>query len=321
MNVAAPFASGIGGGHGRIALEKIEGAESTRQLGRSGIVVSPIAWGMWRFRGDDVTAARTLVEAAFEAGVTLFDTADIYGPDNGEPFGAAEALLGRVLAEAPSLRDRMVLATKGGIVIGTPYDSSAAYLGSAIDASLRRLGTERVELWQIHRPDILTHPQEVARALEDAQAAGKIGAIGVSNFTVAQISALSRFLSVPLASTQPELSPLALDPIRNGELDQAIELELAVLAWSPLGGGRIANPADDRARAVAAALDARAAEAGVDRAAAAYSWIAAHPARPIPIVGTQNAERIRMLGDVHKVRWTRAQWYEVLVASMGEPLP
>jgi aryl-alcohol dehydrogenase-like predicted oxidoreductase len=81
---------------------------------------------MWRFRGESVSAARALVEAALDAGITLLDTADIYGPDNGEPFGAAEQLLGRVLAEAPSLRERMVLASKGGIVIGTPYDSSGA---------------------------------------------------------------------------------------------------------------------------------------------------------------------------------------------------
>ena len=144
-----------------------------RPLGKSGVFVSSLAWGMWRFAGEDVRAARERVEAAFAAGVTLFDTADIYGPDNGEEFGSAETLLGQVFAEAPGLRERMVLATKGGIRMGVPYDSSAAYLEEAIDASLKRLGTDRVELWQIHRPDLLAHPQEVARALEKAHAAGK----------------------------------------------------------------------------------------------------------------------------------------------------
>jgi aryl-alcohol dehydrogenase-like predicted oxidoreductase len=119
---------------------------------------------MWRFRGTDVAAARALVEAAFDAGVTLFDTADIYGPDNDEDFGAAEALLGRVFAEAPALRDKMVLASKGGIRMGVPYDSSATYLAEAIDASLTRLGCDKIDLYQIHRPDLLAHPQEVARA-------------------------------------------------------------------------------------------------------------------------------------------------------------
>lgn len=292
-----------------------------RPLGKSGIVVSPIAWGMWRFAGDDVTAAHAKVEAALDAGVTLFDTADIYGPDNGEPFGAAEALLGRVFAKSPGLRERMVLATKGGIVMGTPYDSSAQYVGEAIDASLTRLGVERVELWQIHRPDILTHPNEVARALETAHAAGKIGAVGVSNFTTWQTAALAEALTVPLASTQPEFSALALEPIRSGLLDQAMMLDLAVLAWSPLAGGKLASPWDGRGQDVAALLDAKAEEAGVTRSAAALSWVMAHPARPIPIVGTQRPERIAEIGQALLPRWTRAEWYAVLQASMGERLP
>ncbi len=293
----------------------------TTTLGTTGIHVSTIAWGMWRFAGDDVRAAQQRVEAAFAAGVTLFDTADIYGPDNNEPFGAAEALLGRVFAAQPGLRDRMVLATKGGIRMGVPYDSSAEYLPQAIDASLHRLGTDHVDLWQIHRPDLLAHPEEVARTLEDAVRAGKIAAIGVSNFTPAQTSALRHFLTVPLASTQPEFSPLTTTPLSDGTLDQAMTHRTTVLAWSPLGGGRLAKPGDRRTSDVAALLDVKSAETGVDRSAAAYSWIMAHPARPIPIVGTQNPKRIATIGDAYKPRWTRAEWYQVLEASRGEKLP
>jgi len=293
----------------------------TRKLGRTEIEISPIAWGMWRFRGDDVNAAQSRVEAALDAGITLFDTADIYGPDNGEPFGAAEALLGRVFQQTPSLCRRMVLATKGGIRMGVPYDSSSEYLRSAIDASLTRLGTERVELWQIHRPDILTHPQEVARTLESAHQAGKIGAIGVSNFTVAQTTALAHFLTVPLVSQQPQFSPLFLDPARNGLLDQAMVMDLTVLAWSPFGGGRLGQPNDERSRAIAALLDTKALEAGVDRAAAAYSWIMAHPSRPIPIAGTQNINRIATIPQALQVKWGHQEWYRIFAISLGEKLP
>jgi predicted oxidoreductase len=299
----------------------IESAPPSRPLGKSGITVSALAWGMWRFAGDDVVAARRRVEAAIAAGVTLFDTADIYGPDNGEPFGAAEALLGRVLAEAPRLRDAMVLATKGGIRMGVPYDSSPSYLAEAINASLSRMGVDRVELYQIHRPDLLAHPQEVARALEDAQRAGKIAAIGVSNHTPAQTTALMAFLTVPLVSHQPEFSALRTEPLFDGVVDQAMTEGMAVLAWSPLGGGRIANPMDERSRAVAALLDAKAQEDGVGRTAAACSWLMTHPAHPIPIVGTQTPARIAELTDAHKPRWTRAQWYAVLQAGMGAKLP
>ncbi|MBB4858291.1 putative oxidoreductase [Novosphingobium chloroacetimidivorans] len=295
--------------------------ESRRPLGKSGLTVSALAWGNWRLCGDDVNAVVKLLHAALEAGIDLIDTADIYGPDNSEPFGASEALLGRALATDPALRDKFTIATKGGISMGVPYDSSAGYLTSAIDASLQRLGTDRVELWQIHRPDILTHPSEIAEAVTLAHKAGKIRSFGVSNFTVSQIATLQQFLDLPIVSTQPEFSPLKLAPIDNGELDQAIAMDMAVLAWSPLGGGRIANPSDERATAAAAALDEVAEEFGVSRTAAAYSWIMAHPARPIPIVGSQKADRIAEAADALKVRWTRARWYGVLVAAKGEPLP
>ena len=292
-----------------------------RKLGVTEILVSPIAWGMWRFRGDDLEAALSRVQAALDAGITLFDTADIYGPDNGEPFGAAEALLGRVFQAAPSLRRRMVLATKGGIRPGIPYDSCAEYLRSAIDASLTRLGTERVELWQVHRPDILTHPHELARTLEDAHRRGKIAAVGVSNFSVAQTASLAHYLTIPLVSQQPQLSPLYLEPMQNGLLDQAMTMNLTVLAWSPFGGGRLGCPGDERTCAIAALLDEKASEAGVNRAASALSWIMAHPSRPIPISGTQNLERIAAIPQALKVDWTHQQWYGVYETSLGERLP
>jgi len=290
-------------------------------LSLAGHEVAPIAWGMWRFAGADVGGARARIDAAFEAGVTLFDTADIYGCDTPGGFGSAEALLGEVFAEAPALRDRMLLATKGGIILGVPYDSSAPYLASAIDVSLKRLRTDHVELWQIHRPDLLTHPQEAARALEEAHRAGKIGAIGVSNFTPSQAAALAKFLPVPVVSHQSEFSPLHLNPLFDGIFDQSMAEGMAFLAWSPLGGGRLGDPADERTRAIAALLDAKAAEYDVSRAAATYSWVMAHPARPIPIVGTQNPDRIKEIPQAFAPRWTRAEWYAVLQTSMGENLP
>ncbi len=292
-----------------------------RPLGKSGITVGPIAWGMWRFAGVEARQGRALVEAVFEAGITLFDTADIYGFDGSGGFGDAEALLGEVFAEAPGLRERMVLATKGGITPPVPYDSGRDYLMLALDASLGRLRVEQVDLYQIHRPDLLAHPQEVARTLEDMMASGKVRAIGVSNHTTAQSRALAAFLSTPLATQQPEFSPLCTAPMSDGLFDAAMASDTAILAWSPLGGGRIAAPTTDRERAVAAALDVVAAKFGVGRTAAAYSWIMAHPARAIPIGGTQNAARIAELAEVYRVRWSRQDWYDVLVASRGEKLP
>jgi predicted oxidoreductase len=296
---------------------------ASRQLGRSGIAVSPIAWGMWRLADGERSAAEAarLVHAALDAGITLLDTADIYGFDGTSGFGDAESLLGEVLAAEPGLRERMVLATKGGIRPPLPYDQSPGYLAEAIDASLRRLRTETIDLWQVHRPDILTHPHELARALDDAVASGKVRALGVSNFTVAQTEALAAFLGRPLAATQPEISPLRIEPFENGELDQAMRLGLAPLAWSPLGGGRLLAPASARDQAVAAELDRVADEAGVSRSVAAYGWLMAHPAGIIPIVGSQSAGRIAEATAALAMRWTRQDWYAVLVAARGERLP
>jgi len=296
---------------------------ATRTLGASGIAISSIAWGMWRLAegGRSAADAAKLVHTALDAGITLLDTADIYGFDGKTGFGDAEALLGEVLAAEPGLRQRMVLATKGGIMPPLPYDQSADYLNTAIDASLKRLKTDVIDLWQIHRPDILAHPQEVARVLDDAVKAGKIRTLGVSNFTMPQTAALNHFLGNKLVSTQPEISPLRIDCFENGELDQAMMLGLTPFAWSPLGGGRLAAPETARDKAVATALDAVVSAQGVSRSVAAFSWLMAHPAGIIPIIGSQQAERIAETAAALSVKWTRTDWYAVLVAARGVPLP
>lgn len=294
-----------------------------RKLGASDIEISAIAWGMWRLAAGGRTAADAarLVHAALDAGITLLDTADIYGFDGQDGFGNAEALLGEVLAAEPALRARVVLATKGGIAPPLPYDQSAKYLAGALEASLRRLRTETIDLYQVHRPDILTHPHELARTLDDAVASGKVRALGVSNFTQSQIEALAAFLGHPLVATQPEISPLRIAPFEDGELDQAMRLGLTPLAWSPLGGGRLLSPVTEREAAVAGELDRLGEAQGVSRSVAAYSWLMAHPAGIVPIVGSQSAERIAEAARALAVRWTRQDWYAVLVAARGEQLP
>ncbi|MEN9874679.1 MAG: hypothetical protein RL186_1576, partial [Pseudomonadota bacterium] len=293
-------------------------------LGKTDLQVSALGWGMWRFAGRDVAAARALVDAAFEAGINFFDTADIYGFDGSAGFGDAEALLGKVFAEDRALRGRMILASKAGITPPVPYNSSTDYLIRACEASLRRLQTDTLDLWQIHRPDLLSHPSEIAQAFDKLKQSGKVRAFGVSNYTPAQTRALQAHLDEPLATYQPEFSPLALDALTDGTLDLALETGASVLAWSPLGGGRLAAPDADptgRAQAVAAALDAVAGEHNVSRTSIAYAWVLAHPARPMPLVGTQNVARILETKDVATIQMTRTQWYQILVAARGAPMP
>lgn len=295
-------------------------------LGRSGLSVAPLGWGMWRLAGTDGAGARVRVEAALESGCQLFDTADVYGYRRGSGFGEAEALLGAVLREAPRLRERMVLATKAGIDPRVPYNSSPAYLVEACEASLRRLGVERIDLWQIHRADLLAHPAEVAAVFERLQRAGKILAAGVSNYSAAQFEALARYAGTALASVQNEFSALAIGGLEDGTLDAAMGYGAGVLAWSPLAQGRLAAAPREageapRTAAVVAALDTVAARAGVSRSAVAYAWVMAHPARPVALIGSQNPARIREAAQAFAVRLTREEWYRILVAARGEQLP
>lgn len=296
-------------------------------LSGTSLTFGSIAYGCWRFAGTDVNQATAKINAALESGFTLIDTADIYGTTWPDGFGEAEALLGDVLSDNRGIRNDIVLATKGGIVPGLPYSSARDYLIKACDASLARLKTDVIDLYQIHRPDLLAPFEEVAEALNKLLSAGKIRSAGVSNFTVPQTTALQRYMDRPLVSHQPEFSCMETTPITDGVLDQCQENRMIAFAWSPLGGGQLVtgDVSDDetgaRVRRLLPVLDRIAETNGCDRSAAALAWLLAHPARVVPIVGTQNVERIRSSAAALDVKMTRRDWYDVLEASRGEPMP
>ena len=293
---------------------------SPRRLGSLGDV-GALGLGQWRFTTDDLTAATALVEAALDAGLNLVDTADVYGLDfGGTGFGACEVLLGRVLAGTPSLRQRMVLATKGGIAPPTPYDSSPNALTAACEASLTRLGVDVIDLYQIHRPDMLTHPADVAATLAELRDAGKIREVGVSNHTPAQVDALAAHLPFPLVTNQPEYSAAHLGPLRDGTFDACMRLGLVPLVWSPLGGGSLATGEGVRPELLSV-LDGVAERKSTDRVTVALAFALAHPARPVAIVGTQRPERVTASLAALDVQLDRADVYAVIQASEGQPLP
>lgn len=294
--------------------------DNPRTLGDLG-EVGPLAFGQWRFVGHDPSFATELVETALDLGMNLIDTADVYGLDwGGTAFGQAEELLGEVIGSKPQLRDRMVLATKGGITPPVPYDSSSVYLRKALEDSLRRLRTDRIDLYQIHRPDMYTHPADVAATLDEFVDAGKVRAVGVSNHTPAQVEALAAHLRHRLVSIQAEYSVSHLAPQRDGTLDQAMRLGLVPLAWSPLGGGGIVTGGGIRTE-LSIALDRLADREGVDRASIALAFVLSHPSRPVAIIGTQNPERLATSGKARGVSLDRRDVYDLIQASEGEALP
>ncbi len=289
--------------------------------------VGPLGFGCWRFVARPDHELQAILETALDLGMNLVDTADVYGLDwGGQTFGEAEENLGRVLAAAPQLRDRMVLATKGGIVPGVPYDTGRQAITAACEASLRRLRTDVIDLYQIHRPDMLTHPAELAEALSDLREAGKIREAGVSNFTPSQHAVLASFLPFPLAGSQPEYSAAHLDPLRDGTFDLCMRDGVLPLAWSPLGGGRLAGGRVSGGSLPVRAelletLDRLAGREGVDRATLAVAFVLAHPARPVALLGTQRPERLQSLARATGVHLDRSDVYDLIEASEGTPLP
>ena len=311
----------------------------TLTLGTSSLQCSRLAYGCWRVAGtsnpSEVTSAlraagRRAIATAYDAGYTLFDTADIYCR------GESESILGETLREVSGMRDRAVIATKCGVrPAGTPnpdspqrYDFSAEHILRSCDESLQRMGVETIDLYQLHRPDYLASPEEVAVAFSKLRLAGKVRFFGVSNCRPTLLTALQCACPMPLIVQQVEISLLKRDVFTDGTLDQCLIEHITPLAWSPLAGGLLADGAKKllpwqehyHAEATLAALDAVANARGTSRLVIALAWLLKHPSKIVPIVGSANPERIREAVRAAEMELTREEWYRLLLAARGEPL-
>jgi aryl-alcohol dehydrogenase-like predicted oxidoreductase len=233
------------------------------------------------------------IRAALDAGVTLFDTADAYGPGDekgAEAQGANERLIASLLDEL-GVRDQVLLATKGGHVRtaggGWDTDSSDAHLKEAVDASLRRLGVEQIALWQHHRPDPNVPYDEVIGTLKEIADSGKVRMVGLSNADPDQIRAAHKVLGDALVSVQNQFSPAFRDSLP--EIDACEQLGLAFLPWSPLGGLGDAKQLAENHPAFADVAAAR----GVSPQQVALAWELAQSPVVIPIPGAKRPQSIR----------------------------
>jgi predicted oxidoreductase len=284
------------------------------------ISLSRLVYGMWRLGDDPDTSpghVQAKVEACLAQGITTIDQADIYGGYT------AEGLLGAALKAAPGLRDRIEIVTKCDIVapVGRHsaarvkhYDTSAAHVTASVEASLREMGTDRIDLLLIHRPDPLMDQHETGKALDGLVAGGKVRAVGVSNFRPWDFTLLQSAMATPLVTNQIELSLGARAPFTNGDLAFLQERGIAPMGWSPLGGGHLRAEAT---AALSARLDALGAEAGTDWTAVAVAWLLHHPARVIPVLGTNTLSRIARISDALRVPMDRQTWFELLTLAQG----
>ncbi|MGR3634408.1 MAG: aldo/keto reductase [Shimia sp.] len=289
----------------------------------NGLSFSRLVYGMWRV-ADDADTSPAYVEAKIQAcldqGITTIDQADIYGD-----YGA-EAVLGGALKANPALRNQIEIVTKCdivapiGIYADKPvkyYDTSRAHIEASVNRSLSEMGVDHVDLLLIHRPDPLMDHNETGAVLDDLVASGKVRAVGVSNFRPWDWKLLKSAMKSPLATNQIEISLAELRPFTNGDLAFHQQHDHPVMAWSPLGGGILMTGTGD----VADHLDRIAAEQGVDRAAVAVAFLLRHPARILPVLGTNNLDRIKAISDADKVILDRETWFTLYEAALGKEVP
>jgi aryl-alcohol dehydrogenase-like predicted oxidoreductase len=264
------------------------------QVGR--VQVGAIGLGLMTFDQSGTQPREQLadtVRAALDAGVTLFDTADAYGP--GDELGAGaqganESLVAGLLDEL-GVREQVLLATKGGHVRtdggGWGLDSSAEHLHDAVDASLKRLGVDQIALWQHHRPDPDVDYADVLGTLKEIHDSGKVRMVGLSNADPDQIRQAHDVLGSALVSVQNQFSPAFRSS--RPEIDVCAELGLAFLPWSPLGGLSDAKALAEKHPAFKEVADAR----GVSAQQVALAWELAQSPVVIPIPGAKRPQSIR----------------------------
>jgi predicted oxidoreductase len=323
-----------------LTFAKIYNHMQTIPIGVSSLVGSRLAYGCWRVAGgwdpaavtpDSRAAGRRAITTAYEAGYSVFDNADIYCS------GEAERVLGSVLKAVPEMRRRVLIVTKCGVrFAGTPqpdaparYDFSAEHIVSSCEGSLERLGIETIDIYMLHRPDFLADPEEVAKAFSQLRVAGKVRYFGVSNFRPTLVTALQAVCPMPLVVHQVEISLAKLEAFTDGTLDQCLIEKITPMAWSPLAGGLLGGGAHNllpaqqayRPEQFLSVVDAVAKARGVSRVVVALAWLLKHPSKIMPIVGSNQPERIREAAGAADLELTREEWYRLLVAAQGEPLP
>ncbi len=284
---------------------------------------SRIVYGMWRVADDANTSPEHVaakIQSCLDQGITTVDQADIYGD-----YGA-EAVLGDALRANPSLRQKMEIVTKCDIVapIGKYsdkpvkyYDTSRAHIRASVENSLQVMGLDVIDLLLIHRPDPLMDHHETGAALDELVAEGKVRTVGVSNFRPWDWSLLQSAMKNQLVTNQIEISLAEIRPFTNGDLAFHQQHDHPIMAWSPLGGGNLMTASGQ----LADRMDTLARDHGVDRAAIAVAFLLAHPAKILPVMGTNNLDRIATLADATKVKLDRESWFMLYEAALGAEVP
>ena len=300
------------------------------ELGKSGIEVPTIAVGCMRISNMSKESMAVFINTAIENGAYFFDHADIYDG------GKCENLFGEVVSS--SLRDKLIIQTKCGIVPGKMFDFSYEHIIRSAEESLKRLKTDYIDVFLLHRPDALVEPDEVARAFDELKASGKVRAFGVSNQNPYQMQLLQNSLDMPLCVNQLQFGIMHTPMIQaginvnmyndsavgrdGGVLDYCRLNKITVQPWSPVQYGFFEGCFIDNEKfpELNRTMDEIAGRYGVNKNTIAFSWILRHPAKMQPVTGTTNIDRLKDYIKATEISLTREEWYDIYRAA-GNILP
>ncbi|WP_339179640.1 aldo/keto reductase [Oceanobacillus sp. FSL W7-1293] len=300
------------------------------QLGNSELSVPVISLGCMVMQQSTKEQANKVIHNALDHGIDFFDHADIYGK------GKSESVFADAINMSPAIREKMIIQSKAGIRNGF-YDSSKEYLISSVEESLKRLKTDYLDVFLIHRPDALMEPEEVAEAFSELEKSGKVRHFGVSNFRPRQIELLKKYVEQDLVANQLQLSVTNSGMIDQGlyantAFDQAKDLDggvidysqinnMTIQAWSPLRYGFFGGFIMDRDAypKLNKELDRLGEKYGVARETIAIAWILRHPANIQTIIGTMTPKRLSEMVKAADITLTREEWYQ-LWQSAGNKL-
>ena len=300
------------------------------QLGKSGLTVPTVAVGCMRISNMSEKEASAFVNTALENEANFFDHADIYGR------GESERVFGKAVASIP--REDLIIQTKCGIVPGKMFDFSYDHIVESVDGSLKRLGTEYVDVLLLHRPDALAEPEEVAKAFDYLKESGKVRHFGVSNQNPYQMQLLQNSLTMPLCANQLQFGIMHASMVQSGinvnmynesavnrdggVLDYCRLNNITIQPWSPMQYGFFKGcfVDDEKFPELNEVLAKIGEKYSVSKTTVAIAWILRHPAKMQPITGTTNTKRLQDCLDGAKVALTREEWYEIYKAA-GNVLP
>lgn len=299
------------------------------EFGKSGIKVPTVAVGCMRISDMSEKEVSSFIDTSLSHGANFFDHADIYGS------GKSEEVFGKALT--PLMREKIFIQTKCGIRKGQ-FDFSYEHIVNSVDGSLKRLGTEYIDVLLLHRPDALAEPDEVAEAFDYLKASGKVRHFGVSNQNPYQMQLLQSSLDMPLCANQLQFSIMHTPMIQSGinvnmyndsgvnrdggVLDFCRLNKITIQPWSPMQYGFFEGCFIDNEKfpELNKKLEEIGNKYGVSKTTTAFAWILRHPAKMQPVTGTTNLNRLADCLKATEILITREEWYEIYRAA-GNILP